>query len=75
MLLSILESKQIRSGLFGNSSSTSQVSFSSTAQDRSSLLSSSLMAQQVLDDFLKPNQPLQFDQFCSENFSTGKRVN
>ena len=33
------------------------------------------MAQQVLDDFLKPNQPLEFDQFCSENFSTGNVLN
>ena len=52
------ESKQIRSGLFDNSSSTSHESFGSATQDWSSvsLLSFLLMAK-VLDDFSKPNQP------------------
>ena len=56
--------------MFGNSVSTSQVSFGSAAQYWSSvsLLSSLLMAQQVLDDFFKPNQPLQFDQFTQGVF-------
>ena len=62
----MFEGKKIRSGLFGNLSSTSQVSFGSTTQDWSSVSFSSslLMTQQVLDDFFKPDQPRQFDQFA-----------
>ena len=70
--LSSIESKQISLGLFGNSSSMSQMPFGSTTQDWSSvgLLSSLFMAQEVLDDFFKTNQTLQF----AESFLTGKRV-